>query len=312
MFPERIDEPGLGAFQLKLVKYDGLSCASCHWTKTCTGCCFDLLKAGKSLEELSTLAVDWDPEFLSRYFDPFSLRDFTDHASVSQCKAVEIQSSSTLASLKSCFDKFGEEEELDFKCEKCGQEAGERLRKVSKKLYLNSCPPLLMIQLKRFTWDGKKVHTTVKFPLRNLSLKSLMLDSPEDIDSYSYDLIAVANHLGAAGEYGHYIAYINAGHDHSWYCFDDDCIREMEESSVITPHAYMLFYQRNDVSKGNLSFLDFWGTSDWEHGREKREILQKDYQAWFGSETHEKALGILRQRPEISVPTFSSEDCQIL
>lgn len=61
-----------------------------------------------------------------------------------------------------------------------------------------------------------------------------------------YDLYGVVNHEGALGG-GHYYAFINGG-DGVWRCYNDDKITVEPESSIVSRNAYILFYQRRDMT----------------------------------------------------------------
>lgn len=65
-----------------------------------------------------------------------------------------------------------------------------------------------------------------------------------------YDLYSVVNHQGALGG-GHYTAYAKNFLDDQWYYYDDERVRVVEESKVVSPSAYLLFYVRSDM-KGML------------------------------------------------------------
>ncbi|CAG2122039.1 unnamed protein product [Medioppia subpectinata] len=66
-------------------------------------------------------------------------------------------------------------------------------------------------------------------------------------DDNTYDLYAVANHKGNM-QSGHYTAYCRNPIDNCWYLFDDTKVVAVNESSVITADAYILFYQRSSLS----------------------------------------------------------------
>jgi len=61
-----------------------------------------------------------------------------------------------------------------------------------------------------------------------------------------YDLYAVVNHIGALGA-GHYVANVFCESDGKWKCFNDHQCRDIDESEVISPYAYILFYARRDM-----------------------------------------------------------------
>ena len=95
-------------------------------------------------------------------------------------------------------------------CPKC-----KKMRKATKKLTLSRLPPVLLIQLKRFSVNGyftDKIDTMVDFPLKGLDLTNYMpsplppgvggvppasADDPRSqVPPYRYDLYAVTNHFG--------------------------------------------------------------------------------------------------------------------
>ncbi|ETV95896.1 hypothetical protein H310_10934 [Aphanomyces invadans] len=62
-----------------------------------------------------------------------------------------------------------------------------------------------------------------------------------------YDLYGVVNHQGALGG-GHYTAYAKNSMDGNWYCYDDERVRLIEESKVVSASAYLCFYVRKDMA----------------------------------------------------------------
>lgn len=62
----------------------------------------------------------------------------------------------------------------------------------------------------------------------------------------NYDLYGVVNHQGALGG-GHYTSYAKNFLDDQWYYYDDERVRVVEESRVVSPSAYLLFYLRSDM-----------------------------------------------------------------
>eukprot|EP00731_Ephydatia_muelleri_P009622 Em0005g208a len=101
-------------------------------------------------------------------------------------------------------------------------------------------PKVLIVHLKRFHLNRglrEKVNTTVVFD--NLLDLSPFGVTPSLVASY--DLTGVINHYGTITG-GHYIALRK--HDGKWYEFDDAKVTPITAEEVVTPVAYMLFYQR--------------------------------------------------------------------
>ncbi|KAJ3232806.1 CSN-associated deubiquitinating enzyme Ubp12 [Chytriomyces hyalinus] len=178
-------------------------------------------------------------------------------------------SSSKVITLSDCLTEFMKEEimgdEDTWYCPKCKEH-----KKIKKKLDVWSVPDTLVLHLKRFSQTGRgfrsmssnKIDALVDFPVNGLDLSDFVIgkewmkqqedlhkqpgsfESSEADDSLlMYDLFAVSNHFGGLGG-GHYTAYAKNAVDGHWYNFDDSHVSKISESSVVTPAAYMLFYQR--------------------------------------------------------------------
>ena len=153
-------------------------------------------------------------------------------------------------SLMDCITKYGEMEQLAeddmWYCNRCKEHV-----QAWKKIHLYRAPPILFIHLKRFHFSSTthrrhKVDTQVDFPLNDLDLQEMVThwdDGKEPI----YDLYAVSNHFGGVGG-GHYTAYAK-GDDGTWCNFDDSRVTSgVDESEVVSPAAYCLYYKRKDVT----------------------------------------------------------------
>nr|GLL46074.1 ubiquitin carboxyl-terminal hydrolase 8-like isoform X1 [Ipomoea trifida] len=146
-------------------------------------------------------------------------------------------------SLYKCLDAFLKEEPLGpedmWNCPNC-----KRPRQASKKLDLWRLPEILVIHLKRFSYNRflkNKLDLYVDFPIDDFDLSSYILHKSDEID-HRYKLYAVSNHYGGMG-YGHYTAYVQHGHNR-WYEFDDAHVSAIMEDKIKTSAAYVLFYRR--------------------------------------------------------------------
>ncbi|KAI8372436.1 hypothetical protein BD560DRAFT_394930 [Blakeslea trispora] len=157
-------------------------------------------------------------------------------------------------SIYQCLDYFVKEEILDdddaWQCPKC-----KALRRASKSLTISRLPDVLLIHLKRFSYDGPfkdKLETNVESPMVGLDLSryvpSSMFspDHPPDRSSFSYDLYAVSNHYGSLSG-GHYTACVRNGYRNEWHNFDDSRFSVCDSSKVLSRAAYNLFYVRSTV-----------------------------------------------------------------
>ncbi|ORZ00519.1 hypothetical protein BCR43DRAFT_540683 [Syncephalastrum racemosum] len=155
--------------------------------------------------------------------------------------------------LYQCLDYFVREETLDgddaWHCPRC-----KKLRRASKALTLSRLPDVLLIHLKRFSYDGpfhNKLETLVQYPTRALDLSPYVPDSmfPPNIKerpSFKYDLYGVSNHYGSLTG-GHYTACVRNGYRGEWHYFDDTRFSVCDETKVMSRAAYNLFYVRSTV-----------------------------------------------------------------
>lgn len=152
---------------------------------------------------------------------------------------------------------FTAPERLDKKngwtCETCSQTVRAR-----KQLTVLSAPPLLVLQLKRFSFGGprNKVTRPVSFEA-SLNLRPfLWRHSAGEADAgkpLMYELRAVVVHLDKAGfsHFGHYVAFVKRkapegapGGPSRWYLLDDSQVFEVPEAEVLKQQAYLLLYAR--------------------------------------------------------------------
>ncbi|XP_057545260.1 ubiquitin carboxyl-terminal hydrolase 5 [Amaranthus tricolor] len=148
-------------------------------------------------------------------------------------------------SLYSCLEAFLREEPLVsepdmWKCPQC-----EERRQASKKLDLWRLPKVLVIHLKRFSYNRSikhKLDTYVNFPIYDLDLTKYIANK-NSLDPQLYELYALINHYGGMGS-GHYTAHIKLLDENRWYSFDDNHISSVSEEDVKTNAAYVLFYRR--------------------------------------------------------------------
>ena len=162
----------------------------------------------------------------------------------------KMQPADANVSLMDCITKYGEIEQLGendmWYCNRCKEHV-----QAWKKIHLYRAPPILFIHLKRFHFSSTthrrhKLDTQVDFPLNDLNLSELVTKWDEGKEPI-YDLYAVSNHFGGVGG-GHYTAYAK-GDDGTWCNFDDSRVTSgIDESEVVSPAAYCLYYKRKDVA----------------------------------------------------------------
>ncbi|XP_036723999.1 ubiquitin carboxyl-terminal hydrolase 4 isoform X3 [Balaenoptera musculus] len=209
------------------------------------------------LNSRSTLAIDWDSETRSRYYDEQESETYEKHVSMLQPQ----KKKKTAVALRDCIELFTTMETLGehdpWYCPNC-----KKHQQATKKFDLWSLPKILVVHLKRFSYNRywrDKLDTVVEFPVRALNMSEFVCDL--SARPYVYDLIAVSNHYGAMGV-GHYTAYAKNKLNGKWYYFDDSSVSLASEDQIVTKAAYVLFYQRRDDELYKTTSLSFPGSFD--------------------------------------------------
>ena len=142
--------------------------------------------------------------------------------------------------LYDCIDNYTKEELLPNKIEV--DEKTKKRENVKKKILFWSLPEVLIITLKLFNNDGKKISNKIDIPLNNLDLNKYVIGYDKN---NIYDLYGMCNHLGNRSNCGHYTSYIKVNNEindnEKWFCFDDMKVKEI---TVNTNNAYCLFYSK--------------------------------------------------------------------
>jgi ubiquitin C-terminal hydrolase len=128
--------------------------------------------------------------------------------------------------LEECLSLYLDDERVETTCEKCNVKGNN-----TRSWMIWRYPKILVICLKRFTYDLRK--------------NNVYVEVPEDLEmgNHKYTLRSVANHMGSYMG-GHYMAYCKHGDDNKWYEYDDDVVRELGTNMPLMQHAYMLFYEK--------------------------------------------------------------------
>lgn len=231
-------------FQLKFVDSSGAMCSRCMWSeKHCLGCCVpcdanETITLCPLLHESTTLAIDWD----LKYFDAYEEAAVVRHSSVDSEECAQQES----FRLEDCLRADSEPEMLEFSCGECGHNSH------TSKSTIAFAPDILAVHLKRFEaqyvngrYTSRKLETMVDVQLEGFDLTEFT--EPELRDGPQlYDLVAVVNHKGHLGG-GHYIAYTKHMRQGKWHCYNDRVVSEVSEDQVITPMAYVLFFQKQSA-----------------------------------------------------------------
>uniref|UniRef100_A0A665UW35 Ubiquitin carboxyl-terminal hydrolase 4 n=1 Tax=Echeneis naucrates TaxID=173247 RepID=A0A665UW35_ECHNA len=142
----------------------------------------------------STVAIDWDSESKKQCYDEQEAEAYEKHESM-----LQPQKKKATVALRECIELFTTMETLGehdpWYCPTC-----KKHQQATKKFDLWSLPRLLVVHLKRFSYNRcwrDKLDTVVDFPIRDLNMSEFVCDPKAS--PYIYDLIAVSNHYGGMG-----------------------------------------------------------------------------------------------------------------
>uniref|UniRef100_A0A8C4WLC4 Ubiquitin carboxyl-terminal hydrolase 8 n=1 Tax=Gopherus evgoodei TaxID=1825980 RepID=A0A8C4WLC4_9SAUR len=158
--------------------------------------------------------------------------------------------STSKCTLQECLRLFSKEEKLTdnnrFYCSHC-----KTRRDSLKKIEIWKLPPVLLVHLKRFSYDGRwkqKLQTYVDFPLESLDLSQYVIGPKSNLKRYNL----FSNHYGGL-DGGHYTAYCRNATKQRWYKFDDHEVSEISGSSVKSSAAYILFYTSFELRAADIA-----------------------------------------------------------
>ena len=145
-------------------------------------------------------------------------------------------------SLDECLRAFTEPEVLDgdnmTECSHCQQK-----RESTKRLQVYRFPRVLVLHLKRFGNDRKKIRASVEFPIVGFDASGLAIDSVNQQTNVPiYDLFALCEHSGRMN-YGHYTSTCLDASSNRWYEFNDNIVTAAEPEDC-QQNAYILFYKQ--------------------------------------------------------------------
>ena len=124
-------------------------------------------------------------------------------------------------------ENFEEEEIEGYACEGCKPTRTTAVRTTR----IWRLPRMVTVSLKRFTPDGRKIHTRVAFPSPDTEIRFtdyFSADSPEPSRNQSYQLFGVVDHHGTAGG-GHYTAQAKSPLTDKWHLFDDETVHAISQ-----------------------------------------------------------------------------------
>lgn len=138
-----------------------------------------------------------------------------------------------------CFDMYCSSEKLEGDDGWYNEITGNK-ETAEKRLMFWSLPKILVLDLKRFTYDGKKIQKPLDIELNELDLCKYV--DGYDRESYKYELYGVCNHSGGTLG-GHYTATVKVQNG-DWYLFNDTQVSKVNFDGKNNTSGYCLFYRK--------------------------------------------------------------------
>tara|TARA_B110000305_G_C19458469_1_gene652541 strand:- start:3646 stop:4674 length:1029 start_codon:yes stop_codon:yes gene_type:complete len=146
--------------------------------------------------------------------------------------------------LSDCFELHFKSEFLINENALYDENSKEKINVVQKHTLWN-LPRILIICLKRFSYDGRKNNSLITFPIVDLDVNKYVSGyKKKDL----YDLYGICNHSGVVSG-GHYTSYVKTNKN-EWYLFNDTMVSKILqqniENTIMTNKAYCLFYRKKN------------------------------------------------------------------
>lgn len=168
---------------------------------------------------------------------------------------LDIQDDSITSVSDALIQNFASEKLDGYICSKTKKEI-EAFRNLS----LEELPPILILHLKRFVYDGmtggvQKVMKQIEFSVDlEISKSILSAECRANTKQRQYKLFSVVYHNGREATKGHYVTDIFHTGYSSWLHCDDSTVSPTCEQSVLSPSPtsapYILLYRRGDTMVG--------------------------------------------------------------
>ncbi len=142
-------------------------------------------------------------------------------------------------SIYDCFEQYCSSEKLEGDNGWLNETTGKK-EDVEKRIVFWSLPKILVLDLKRFTYNGKKIQKPVDLELDELDLSKFV--EGYEKNSYKYELFGICNHSGGTLG-GHYTATIRTA-DGSWYLYNDTKVTKINFDGKNNTSGYCLFYRK--------------------------------------------------------------------
>lgn len=152
---------------------------------------------------------------------------------------IENKNNSKTFTIYDCFDLYTSNEILENENAWFNEKTNTK-ENVKKCIRFWSLPTILIVDLKRFDNNNRKLNNIVETPLTNIDLSKYVLGYNNE--KYIYELFGICNHSGGSLG-GHYTSYVKNANQ-KWYCYNDTSVTEINETSLISAKAYCYCYRK--------------------------------------------------------------------
>jgi ubiquitin C-terminal hydrolase len=146
-------------------------------------------------------------------------------------------------SLDDCFKKLiqvdKQENNIDWFCPSC-----KNLQKTVKKIGIYKTPKYLILHLNKFN-NIFSDSTFVDFPISGLDISKYVKSNEQEVPLI-YDLFAIANKYEGES-YVNYESFCKDARNGKWYYFKDNKRTMLNEDTLVTTGAFVLFYQKRET-----------------------------------------------------------------
>ncbi len=141
-----------------------------------------------------------------------------------------------------CFEKYCEGEKLEG-VNGWFNEKSKEIENAEKKIMFWSLPKVLVIDLKRFRPDGRKIQVPIDIEVDDLDLSDFV-EGYENKDC-KYELYGLCNHSGGTMG-GHYTATVRTKNisKNEWHLFNDTNVSKVNFDGKNNTSGYCLFYRK--------------------------------------------------------------------
>ena len=138
--------------------------------------------------------------------------------------------------LECLLNEMSDETIEGYQCDNCKEKTVAK-----KKQRIWKLPTNLIIVLKRFTYDGRKITKSIQPILESVDLKQIYSDISPNSKVSEFKLISIVDHHGSING-GHYTAQAFNKSEKKWFLYDDQNVHILDNHHI-GQSTYILFFE---------------------------------------------------------------------